>query len=87
MKNSRYFSNIDAIQMKREYLGRFILATIILTLDPETILKNYKGQILVERGFWFLKDKSFRVTEVYLKARNRLRHYAWLWFSVSLFIY
>ncbi len=64
--------NNEAIQAEREYLGRFILATNVLTLDPETILNHYKGQMLVERGFRFLKDKSFRVAEVYLKSEKRI---------------
>ena len=64
--------NDEAIRAEREYLGRFILATNVLTLDPETILNHYKGQMLVERGFRFLKDKSFRVAEVYLKSEKRI---------------
>ena len=64
--------NNEAIQAEREYLGRFVLATNVLTLDPETILNHYKGQMLVERGFRFLKDKSFRVAEVYLKNETRI---------------
>jgi len=48
-------------------LGRFILASNDLNIDPDTILSYYKGQQEVERGFRFLKDKSFRVAEVYLK--------------------
>jgi transposase len=60
------------IEKEREYLGRFVLATNILELDPETILNHYKGQMLVEKGFRFLKDKSFRVAEVYLKSENRI---------------
>ena len=64
--------NNEEIQAERECLGRFILATNVLTLDPETILKHYKGQMLVERGFRFLKDKSFRVAEVYLKSEKRI---------------
>ena len=31
-----------------------------------------KEQGTVERGFWFLKDKSFRVSEVYLKKESRI---------------
>ena len=65
---------LDPIQVEkeREYLGRFVLATNALELDPETILHHYKGQMLVEKGFRFLKDKSFRVAEVYLKSEKRI---------------
>ena len=66
--------NLDPTQIEkeREYLGRFVLATNDLELDPETILNHYKGQMLVEKGFRFLKDKSFRVAEVYLKSEKRI---------------
>ena len=64
--------NHDVVEKEKEYLGRFILATNVLTLDPETVLNHYKGQMLVEKGFQFLKDKSFRVAEVYLKSEKRI---------------
>jgi transposase len=53
-------------------LGMFILATNDLNLDPNTILSYYKGQQAVERCFRFLKNKSFRVAEVYLKKPERI---------------
>ena len=62
----------DSIGRERGCLGRFILATNVVTLDAETILNHYKGQMLVEQGFRFLKDKSFRVAEVYLKSEKRI---------------
>ena len=43
-----------------------------MSLDSETVLNHYKGQMLVEKGFRFLKDKSFRVAEVYLKSEKRI---------------
>ena len=64
--------NHEFVEKEREYLGRFILATNALTLDPEAILNHYKGQMLVEQGFRFLKDRSFRVAEVYLKSEKRI---------------
>jgi len=62
----------EVVENEREYLGRFILATNVLSLDPETVLGHYKAQMLVEKGFRFLKDKSFRVAEVYLKSEKRI---------------
>jgi transposase len=59
--------NQEKVQEKRAKLGRFILATNDLKLTPDQLLKYYKEQGTVERGFRFLKDKSFRVSEVYLK--------------------
>ena len=64
--------NNDIVQFERGCLGRFILATNVITLDSETILNHYKGQMLVEKGFRFLKDKSFRVAEVFLKSEKRI---------------
>ena len=36
------------------------------------MLNYYKGQQTVERGFRFLKDKCFHVSEVYLKKEERI---------------
>jgi transposase len=36
------------------------------------MLQYYRDQNAVEKGFRFLKDKSFRVTEVYLKKEERI---------------
>jgi len=60
------------VQERRAKLGRFILATNDLELTPDQLLKYYKEQGTVERGFRFLKDKSFRVSEVYLKKESRI---------------
>ncbi len=64
--------NQEKVQEKRAKLGRFILATNDLELTPDQLLKYYKEQGNVERGFRFLKDKSFRVSEVYLKKETRI---------------
>ena len=64
--------NAEKVADAKSKLGRFILATNDLDLDPNTILSYYKGQQAVERGFRFLKDKSFRVAEVYLKKEERI---------------
>lgn len=64
--------NSEIILVEKEKLGRFILASNDLSLDPETILDHYKNQSAVERGFRFLKDKSFRISEVYLKKPERI---------------
>ncbi len=64
--------NEDAIMEARKNLGRFVLASNNTDLDPEVMLNYYKGQQSVERGFRFLKDKSFHVSEVYLKKEERI---------------
>ena len=62
----------EMVEKAREKLGRFVLASNDPEIDPETMLKYYKGQQSVERGFRFLKDKSFHVAEVYLKKEERI---------------
>ena len=62
----------DRVLKEKSKLGRFILASNDLNIDPDTILSYYKGQQKVERGFRFLKDKSFHVAEVYLKKEERI---------------
>ena len=71
---------------EKSKLGRFILASNDLNIDPDTILSYYKGQQEVERGFRFLKDKSFRVAEVYLKKEERIEALAMI-MVLTLMIY
>jgi transposase len=60
------------VTRERQKLGRFVLASNDLDLDPEIMLNYYKGQQVVERGFRFLKNKSFHVSEVFLKKEERI---------------
>jgi len=60
------------VSREQEHAGRFILASNDISIDPETILEYYKEQNSVERGFRFIKDKRFHVSEVYLKNENRI---------------
>ena len=76
----------QAIADEREKLGRFILATNDLDLTAEEILSYYKSQSKIERGFRFLKDKSFHVSEVYLKKESRIEALAMI-MVLSLFLY
>ena len=64
--------NHEFVEKEQAFLGRFILATNALSLDSETVLNHYKGQMIVEQGFRFLKDRSFRIAEVYLKSEKRI---------------
>jgi len=74
------------VQREKRILGRFVLATNDLDLSPDALLQYYKGQGSVERGFRFLKDKSFRVSEVYLKKTSRIQALAMI-MVLCLFIY
>lgn len=78
--------NDDTIANERRKLGRFVLATNDLELSPDTLLMYYKGQSAVERGFRFLKDKSFRVAEIFLKKNARIQALAMI-MVLCLFIY
>ena len=57
---------------EKELLGRFLLGSNDLTIDPEVMLAYYKEQSTVERGFRFIKDSRFHVSEVYLENENRI---------------
>ena len=55
--------------------GRFILATNDLDTEnfsDEQMLKEYKDQQHVERGFRFLKDPWFMVDSIFLKSARRI---------------
>ena len=56
----------------RLLLGRFILASNDMNINHEVMLEYYKEQMTVERGFRFIKDQSFHVSEVYLKNESRI---------------
>jgi len=47
--------NSEVILAEKEKLGRFILASNDISLDPEIMLDYYKNQSAVEKGFRFLK--------------------------------
>jgi len=74
------------IEQERQKLGRFVLATNDPELSADDLLTNYKGQGAVERGFRFLKDKSFRVAEIFLKKTSRIQALAMV-MVLCLFIY
>jgi len=78
--------NNDALKDERGKLGRFVLVSNDTSLDPEVMLNYYKGQQNVERGFRFLKDKCFHVSEVYLKKEERIEALCMI-MVLSLLIY
>ena len=84
--NAEIEHNPEFIQQEKRNLGRFVLASNDPELSPDTLLGYYKGQGTVERGFRFLKDKSFRVSEVYLKKNSRIQALAMI-MVLCLFIY
>ena len=71
---------------ERKRLGRFVLASNDIYLEPEAMLNYYKGQQTIERGFRFLKDKCFHVSEVFLKKEERIEALCMI-MVLSLLIY
>jgi transposase len=53
-------------------MGLFILASNDISLSPEEMLKFYKGQDRVEKGFRFLKSDTFSISKIYLKNKSRI---------------
>ncbi len=68
-------SNISIYQQQKQGKGRFIIASNELDKDKlseEELLKAYKGQSKVERGFRFLKDPQFVARNFFVKKPQRL---------------
>ena len=71
----RLSEDTNKIEAIKQHKGRFILATNqedeseLSTLD---MLREYKAQSGVERGFKFIKDSSFQVDSVFLKTASRI---------------
>jgi len=76
----------QVMEQERKKLGRFVLATNDIDLTVNEILSYYKSQGNVERGFMFLKDKSFHVSEVYLKKESRIEALSMI-MVLCLFLY
>ncbi len=62
----------ESVIRERQKLGRFVLESTDLDLNPVTMLNYYKRQQVVERGFRFLKGKSFNASEFFLKKGERI---------------
>lgn len=68
-------SQLEKINLHRETLGRFVLATNVLdefVMSNESMLFDYKDQGEIERGFRFIKNDTFGLDEVYLKKPERI---------------
>ena len=65
-------TNDAFVSKEMEKTGLFILASNDISLSPEDILTNYKGQDKVEKGFKFLKGNTFIISQVYLKKKTRI---------------
>ncbi|MBB1387796.1 IS1634 family transposase, partial [Pseudoalteromonas sp. SG45-5] len=66
--------NETAIKQIVEQKSCFVLATNIdkKSLSPVGLLKHYKAQSEVEKGFRFLKDPLFFVSSLFIKKPSRI---------------
>jgi transposase len=72
---SKLYDNEAAQSAACNRLGRFVLGTNDCDgnrLPSSELLSEYKGQRHNERGFQFIKDKTFCVSSVYLKKPERI---------------
>jgi len=70
--NATFKQDDEAIEASRLRKGKFILATNDGNLDQEVILREYKQQQSVERGFRFIKDPMFFTNSTFLKKPQRI---------------
>ncbi|AKB49319.1 Mobile element protein [Methanosarcina barkeri str. Wiesmoor] len=64
--------NESFVLIEMEKMGLFIIASSDISLSPEEMLKYYKGQDKVEKGFLFLKSDTFSISKVYLKNKSKI---------------
>lgn len=83
---ARFEKDIDRIDLERKRKGKFILATNSFEIEPEDILKEYKNQQGVERGFRFLKDPLFFTDAIFLKEPRRIVSLVMI-MALSLLVY
>ena len=76
----------EAIENKRKQKGKYIVATNALDLDNETIYREYKEQLRVERGFRFIKDSRFFTESTFLKKEQRIVSMVMI-MGISLLVY
>ncbi len=79
----------ESIELFKKRAGRFIIATNRLdsaAFNSDEMLKKYKEQQHVERGFAFLKDPLFFADSVFLKSPRRIETMAML-MGLCLMVY
>ncbi len=81
--------NSEVIESLKNRAGRFIIATNRLDYESfscDEMLKKYKEQQNVERGFAFLKDPLFFADSIFLKSPRRIETMAML-MGLCLMVY
>lgn len=70
--NANLVKDKENIEQAKIPCGRFVLATNQAGMSAQQVLDTYKEQDSVERGFRFIKDKSFQCNRIYLKTPQRI---------------
>ena len=70
--NAILIKDKDNVEKAKIPCGRFVLATNQAGMSAQQMLDTYKEQDSVERGFRFIKDKSFQCNRIYLKTPQRI---------------
>lgn len=76
----------NQIEEKIKEKACFIIGTNEFDLNPTDLLKEYKSQGAVERGFRFLKNPSFFTSSFFLKKPSRIDALIGI-MSISLLVY
>lgn len=80
---------LSVYEYEKSQKGVFILATNQLDeneLSDSDILRNYKGQVKIERGFRFMKDPQFIASSFFVKKPSRIDALLFI-MTLSLSIY
>jgi len=83
---AQFEKDTGRIDLERKRKGKFILATNSFEIEPDDILKEYKNQQGVERGFRFLKDPLFFTDAIFLKEPRRIVSLVMI-MALSLLVY
>ncbi len=87
IKAATFKKNNDLIEEEKSKLGLFTLTTNHLEkYTGEEILKLYKDQGKVERGFRFIKDNTFMASSLYLEKPQRIEALMFV-MSLCLMVY
>lgn len=80
--------NLEVIDLEKNESSKFVIVTNDTDSEwtEELLLKSYKEQQRVERGFRFLKDPKFFTDSIFLKKRERIESLLMIMVT-SLFIY
>ncbi|MGR5456604.1 IS1634 family transposase, partial [Vibrio alfacsensis] len=83
------YTDLEKVKLAKLKVGMFILATNdteSADLTMSELLKHYKSQQKVERGFRFLKSPEFLTSSIFLKKPQRIEALLMV-MTLSLLVY